>query len=84
MGENMRYSELHCKQVIDMKTGKVIGRVNDLRFSEKDYVIKELFVAQPPNCIKRCFPWLFPTEEITVKISDIVQIGEDVIIVQVL
>lgn len=67
-----------------MKTGKVIGKVNDLCFQEKDFVIKELYVAQPPNYIKRCFPWLFPTEEITVKISDIVQIGEDVIIVQVL
>lgn len=67
-----------------MKTGKVIGKVNDLCFQEKDFVIKELYVAQPPNCIKRCFPWLFPTEEIIVKISDIVQIGEDVIIVQVL
>lgn len=67
-----------------MKTGKVIGKVVDLRFQEKDFVIKELFVAQPPNCIKRFFPWLFPVEEITVRIDDIVQIGEDVIIVQVL
>lgn len=79
----MRYSDLHCKQVIDIKSGKVIGKVNDLCFLENDYVIKEFYVTEPPSCFKRIFPWLFPVQEITIRTCDIVQIGEDVVIVQV-
>ncbi len=80
----MRFSDLSCKQVVDMKTGRVIGKVRDLCFLEQDYVIKEFYVSPPPSCIKRLFPFLFPIDEITVRVCDIVQIGEDVVIVRVM
>ncbi|MCI8541072.1 MAG: sporulation protein [Erysipelotrichaceae bacterium] len=79
----MRLSDLSCKQVIDMKTGKMIGKIADLCFMEADYVIKEFYVAPPSSCLKRLFPFLFPNEEITIRVCDIVQIGEDVVIVRV-
>lgn len=79
----MRFSELCGKQVVELKSGKVIGKINDLRFLEKDYVIKEFYVTMPPSCVKRLFPWFFPTEEIAIRVCDIVQIGQDVVIVQV-
>ena len=63
----MRFSDLSCKQVVDMKTGRVIGKVRDLCFLEQDYVIKEFYVSPPPSCIKRLFPFLFPIDEITVR-----------------
>lgn len=79
----MRFSELSCKQVVDIKTGKVIGMVRDLSFLEKDFSIREFYVAPQPNCFKRLFPWLFPVTEIPIRICDIVSIGEDVVIVQI-
>lgn len=81
-GENMRYSELCGKQVVNIKSGQVIGKVNDLCFLEQDYVIKEFYVAMPPSCVKRLFPWFFPTEEIVIRVCDIVQIGVDVVLVK--
>ncbi|MCI9293146.1 MAG: sporulation protein [Erysipelotrichaceae bacterium] len=79
----MRYSELSQKQVIDMKSGKVIGKVNDLFFLEKDYAIKEFYVSMPPSCLQRLFPWFFPNDEIAIRICDIVSIGEDIVLVQI-
>lgn len=78
----MRFSELSSKQVIEIKTGKVIGSVTDLSFLEQDYAIRQFYVAPKPNCLKRLFPWLFPTTEIAIRVCDIVSIGEDVVIVQ--
>ena len=78
----MRFSELSSKQVVEIKTGKVIGSVCDLFFLEKDFAIREFYVAPKPNCLKRLFPWLFPNPEIPIRTCDIVSIGEDVVIVQ--
>ncbi len=78
----MRFSELSSKQVVEIKTGKVIGSVCDLSFLEKDFAIREFYVAPKPNCLNRLFPWLFPNPEIPIRTCDIVSIGEDVVIVQ--
>lgn len=78
----MRYSELSGKQVVDIKSGKVIGHVVDLCFLEKDYVIKEFYVSQPKHCVKKLFPWFFPNEEIVVRVCDIISIGADIVLVQ--
>lgn len=78
----MRYSELCGKEVVDIKNGRVIGRISDLCFLENNYVIKEFFVSQPENCVKKLFPWFFSHDEITISTNDIINIGEDVILVQ--
>lgn len=78
----MRFSELCGKQVINVKTGKVIGKISDLCFLEQDYVIKEFYATPPCNCVKRCLPWFFPVEEFVIRICDIVKIGEDVVLVK--
>lgn len=77
----MRYSELSGKSVVDIKSGKVIGKIHDLCFLQ-EYVIKEFYASTPPGCVKRLFPWLFPIEEIVIRVCDIVQIGEDVVLVK--
>lgn len=79
----MRFSELSGKQVINIKTGAVLGKVCDLEFLEKNYEIKDFFACQPPNMVKRCFPWFFPPQEVRIRTCDIINIGEDVILVQI-
>lgn len=82
VGDGMRYSDLCGKQVVNVENGKVIGYINDLRFLEKDYVIKEFYVSPPSSCIKKLFHWFFPKVEVKVRTCDIVNIGQDVILVQ--
>lgn len=78
----MRYSELSKKEVVNLKTGRNLGRVCDLCFLEKDYTIREFYVCPPQRCVHRFLPWFFPCEEIRVRVGDIVSIGEDVILVE--
>ena len=78
----MRYSELCGKQVVNVKNGCVLGHVDDVCFLEKDYMIREFYVTQPQSCVKRLFPWFFHQEEVAIRVCDIVQIGNDVILVQ--
>lgn len=83
LGEHMRYSELCGKQVVNIKSGKVIGRIVDLCFFEKNYTIKEFYASQPPRCVQRILPWFFGSEEIVIKVDEIINIGEDIVLVQI-
>lgn len=83
IGDKMRYSELIQKQVCDVETGRILGHVNDLLILPCEYAIKELYVSGNVSCIQRWFPWFFPEEELVIRICDVVQIGEDVILVRI-
>lgn len=79
----MRYSDLAKKSVVNLKSGKNLGRVCDLCFSEHDFVIRDFFVCPPQRCVHRWLPWFFPNEEIRIRVNDIINIGEDVILVEI-
>lgn len=78
----MRFSEICNKQVVNMKDGSIIGKVRDAEIVRGDLCIKSFFVVECASFINRVFPWLFPMEEIEIPITDIVHIGEDVIMVK--
>ena len=78
----MRFSEICSKQVVNMKDGSIIGKVHDAEIYREDLCIKSLYVVECAGFINRMLPWLFPMEEIEIPISDIVHIGEDVIMVK--
>ena len=45
-GENMLFSELKCKDVINLRDCKLLGRVCDLEFDERNGCIHKLFVPR--------------------------------------
>ena len=79
----MRFSEICSKQVVNMKDGSIIGKVNDAQIIRSDLCIESFFVVECSSIFNRVFPWLFPMEEIEIPIKDIVHIGEDVIMVKI-
>lgn len=78
----MRFSEICNKQVVNMKDGSIIGKVKDAEIIRGELCIESFFVVECAGFINRVLPWLFPMEEIEISISDIVHIGEDVIMVK--
>lgn len=78
----MRFSEICNKQVVNMKDGSIIGKVKDAEIIRGELCIESFFVVECAGIINRVLPWLFPMEEIEISISDIVHIGEDVIMVK--
>lgn len=75
----MRFSDLECKEVINVTDCKCLGNVRDLEFDECDGCIKELIVPGPGKwlgCLGRefeiCIPW-----------CKIVKIGPDIILVDI-
>lgn len=79
----MRFSEICSKQVVNMKDGSIIGKVNDAEIMNGDLCIRSFFVVECSNLLNKVFPWLFPMEELEIPIKDIVHIGEDVIMVKI-
>lgn len=79
----MRYSELAAKKVVNMKDGSILGNVMDLEFDVRQFQILAIFVGHHPSCIKRVMPWFFHQELIKIRMDDIINIGEDVILVKV-
>lgn len=76
----MLMSELSSKSVVNMNTGKIIGKVIDSEIHIEDGKIVSFLVDK-----KKMFSfidWLFPKNYIYLKLSDIYKIGEDVILVQ--
>ncbi len=67
-------------QVISVDNGELLGMPCDLEFDEH-YQICMLYVMSRPSGMKRLFPWFFHGEERMVRISQIVRVGKDVILV---
>lgn len=79
----MRFSELSCKQVVNVRDGSVIGKVVDCELVTKELCIDALFVAHSGNIINKIFPWFFPTDEVVIPMDAVVSIGADVILVKI-
>lgn len=75
----MLFSELRCKEVINIRDCKKLGRVQDLEFNPCNGCIEKIFI---PACGK--FGSFFPTEpDFVICFNEIKQIGPDIILVDV-
>lgn len=75
----MLFSELKCKNVINLKDCKVLGKVSDLEFDERTGCIHKLYVPRGnkwENLFKCC-------DDYCIAYRDIKQIGPDVILVDI-
>ncbi len=74
----MRLSELQMKMVINVKDGKHLGIITDAEITEKGEIT--YFTVMPKHFFRR----LFRNEtKNDIKISQIIKIGEDVILVEI-
>lgn len=70
----MRLSDLQKKDIIDLNSGKMIGRIIDVEINEKDGIVTGLIIERKKS--------LFNSEEDTeIKYEHIKKMGEDVILV---
>ena len=75
----MLFSELKCKDVINMRDCKKLGRVCDLEFDECSGYIRKIMV---PGCNKM-LSFLNCEPDIVIPYKDIRQIGPDIILVDI-
>ncbi|WMC92234.1 PRC-barrel domain-containing protein [Kineothrix sp. MB12-C1] len=75
----MLFSELRCKQVINLKDCKCLGRVNDLEFDECSGQICKIIVSNG----NRFACWFNNEPEYIICFKDIKKIGPDIIIVDI-
>ena len=73
----MLFSELKCKDVINIRDCRRLGRVEDLEFDECGGCICKII---GPGC-NRFFSFLHTEQEIVIPYKDIRQIGPDIILV---
>ncbi len=76
MGVYMRISDLQTKDVVNKNDGRNIGRIIDMDILENGTI--NYFVVEPKKIIKKLNIY---NNETSIKISQIVKIGEDVILV---
>lgn len=75
----MKLSELQRKDIVDIKTGKKIGKIVDVEFDQTNgYMIK--FIIEKEHFIKNLF---LSSEELTIKFTQIKKMGEDVILIDI-
>lgn len=72
----MRISDLQTKDVINQLDGRNIGRIIDIDILESGVI--NYFVVEPKKIIKKLNIY---NNETSIKLSQIVKIGEDVILV---
>ncbi len=75
----MLFSELKCKQVINLKDCKCLGRVIDLEFEECSGQICKIIVSNN----NRLCNWFNNEPEFIILYKDIKKIGPDIIIVDI-
>lgn len=76
----MLFSELRCKEVINIRDCRKLGRVHDMEFNPCTGCIEKIII--PSACGK--FAGIFPTEpDFIICFKDIKQIGPDIILVDV-
>ncbi|NLL76454.1 MAG: YlmC/YmxH family sporulation protein [Clostridiales bacterium] len=75
----MLFSELKCKQVINLKDCKCLGRVIDLEFEECSGQICKIIVSNS----NRICSWFNNEPEYVICFKEIKKIGPDIIIVDV-
>lgn len=77
----MKYSELQDKQVVDVKDGTIIGRVDDLDVNLSDFKVQAFLVNRSSSFFRSLISFFVPAAKITVNLDQIVSIGEDVILI---
>lgn len=76
----MLFSELKCKEVINIRDCRKLGRVQDIEFDCCTGCIEKIYI---PACCGK-FGCLFPTEpDYVICFREIKQIGPDIILVDV-
>lgn len=76
----MKYSHLQRKKVVDTKSGAILGHVRDLDIKHSSLCIESIFVGKQ-RC--RILSVLFSQPLTCIPIQQIVNIGEDVILVNI-
>ncbi|MEG2544470.1 MAG: PRC-barrel domain-containing protein, partial [Longicatena sp.] len=56
----MKYSDINCKEVINIRDGTLVGVVKDMGFDAFTYEIHSIFVHPACSFVKRILPWFFP------------------------
>lgn len=79
MGRIMLLSEFKCKEVINLRNCKQLGRVSDLEFDECSGCIHKIFVPRG-NKWENFFKC---QEDYCIPFRDIKQIGPDIILVDI-
>lgn len=75
----MKLSELQRKNIVELSTGKIIGRIIDIEFNIEDGKLKGLIVER-----SKYLKSIFSSEmDLIIKYEEIKKIGEDVILVEV-
>lgn len=75
----MKLSELQRKDIINIKDGKLVGKIIDVEFDQNSgYMIK--FIVEKNNFIKSLFS---SNEEVTIRFNQIKKLGEDVILIDI-
>jgi len=76
----MLFSELKCKEVINLCDCRRLGKVQDLEFNPCTGCIEKIYVPLCPNK----FGCIFQTEpDLVICFNEIKQIGPDIILVDV-
>lgn len=79
MIEMILFSELKCKEVINIRDCKSLGRITDMEFDECNGCICKMIVSDCGSLFN-----LFKTSDtITIPFKDIKQIGPDIILVDI-
>lgn len=76
IGGLMRISDLQTKDVVNQRDGRNIGKIIDMDILENGTI--NFFIVEPKKLLKRLNIY---NNETTIKLSEIIKIGEDVILV---
>lgn len=76
----MKYSCLQKKKVVDTKSGAIIGHVQDLDIKSSSLCIEAILVGKQ-RC--RFLSMIFSQPLVCIPIQQIVNLGEDVILVNI-
>ena len=76
MGVYMRISDLQTKDVVNKNDGRNIGRIIDVDILESGMI--NIFVVEPKKILKKLNIY---NNETSIKLNQVVKIGEDVILV---
>ena len=75
----MKLSELQRKNIVNIKDGKVIGKIVDVEFDTTNgYMIK--FIIEKAHFMRNLFT---SNEELSIKFTQIKKLGEDVILIDI-
>lgn len=70
-------SELRRKEIVDTKTGEILGRADDIRFDSETSGVESVIIYGRP----KLFGFLGRDGDLSVKFEDISLIGKDAVLV---